>query len=127
MNGVVMRSSSNALTQWWSAMRRRMRPAMTRSAAAEVAAEVGRWIADVTEQSPEVTDVRHLDGTATYVLCMAGRQAVITAWGLGAWSAIRDRAPLAHELLEHLGDPTGSECDLMISARAEEEWAVGTD
>jgi hypothetical protein len=121
-----MSSTGNALTEWLSDARRRLRPALKRATAAQLATEVGQWISDVGGQQAEVSDVDHVCGTASYVVCGGESSTVVTAWGLGSWPAIRDRGPLARCLLESLRDPTDHECDLMISARAEEEWVLGS-
>lgn len=126
-SGSSIVSSPSRASNWVSEVRARLRPALGREPVSDLADEVGRWISEVTAQPSIVTEVNHVHGVATYNVGNGSASKVVTAWGLGAWTSIRNRGPLAQELLDLLADPNDQQCDLMISARAEEEWALDID
>lgn len=126
-SGASIVAASSRASDWVSEVRARLRPALGREAASDLADEVGRWISEVTARRSIITEVNHVHGVASYKVGDGTASKIVTAWGLAAWTAIRDRSPLAQELLESLADPNDQECDLMISARAEEESALDID
>jgi hypothetical protein len=126
-SGSASHSGPSRAADWVSERRARLRPALKRELATDLADEVGRWISEVTAQRSVITEVDHVSGVARYDVGDGTASKVVTAWGLAAWTVIRDRGPLAQEMLESLADPTDQECDVMISAGAEEEWVLGLD
>lgn len=127
VSGASIGPPPSRASDWVSEVRARLRPALGRERARDLADEVGRWISEVTAWGSIITEVNHVHGVASYKVGDGTTSKVVTAWGLGAWAAIRDRSPLAQELLESLADPNDQECDLMISIRAEEESALDLD